>query len=289
MKRVAKTAALCAGLMGASLLLARVHPFGDAGLYAAAGKQRARIESSSLPAGVRSLLEDKCADCHSNQARAPLYGRFAPVSWMMERDVIVGRAHMNLSLWDSYSAEKQQVLEAEILQQTKTQRMPLPQYRWIHPQSRMADADIAAVASWTQGMNPAGAVPVSGVSGRGDAVRGRDVFERRCVGCHSLDSDREGPRLRGVFGRTSGSVRGFPYSAAMAKAGIAWDEASLEKWLADPDALVPGNNMEFHVANAQERRDLIQFLRSGGAQMAGALPHADGRELYAGKHGTMGR
>ena len=95
----------------------------------------------------------------------------------------------------------------------------------------------------------------------GDAPRGKDVFAKRCTGCHTLDQDREGPRLRGVFGRTSGAVPEFDYSPALAKAHIVWNETTLEQWLVDPDALVAGNNMESHVAKSQERRDLIRFLR----------------------------
>jgi cytochrome c len=95
----------------------------------------------------------------------------------------------------------------------------------------------------------------------GDAVRGKEVFEKRCTGCHALDQDREGPRLRGVYGRNSGEVPGFPYSEALKKARIVWNEKSLEQWLTDPDSLVPGNNMDFHVPKAQERRDLVRFLR----------------------------
>ena len=110
-----------------------------------------------------------------------------------------------------------------------------------------------------------GVLRVSDTTGQplteGDALRGKEVFGKRCTGCHAMDQDREGPRLRGVFGRSSGSVPGFDYSPALQKAHIVWNEATLEKWLADPDALVPGNAMEFHVAKPQERRDLIRFLR----------------------------
>jgi cytochrome c len=94
-----------------------------------------------------------------------------------------------------------------------------------------------------------------------DAVRGKEVFEKRCTGCHALDSDREGPRLRGVYGRTSGTVDGFTYSAALKKAHLVWNDATLDQWLAGPDELAPGNDMEIHVAKAKERRDVIQFLK----------------------------
>jgi cytochrome c len=91
--------------------------------------------------------------------------------------------------------------------------------------------------------------------------RGKTVFEKRCTGCHALDQDREGPRLGGVYGRASGAIAGFPYSPALAKAHIVWNEATLEQWLTDPESLVPGNNMDFHIPRPQERRDVIEFLK----------------------------
>jgi cytochrome c len=92
--------AACAVALLSSLLLARVHPFGDAGLYAAR-PSTAPIMEHSAPPRVRELLITKCADCHSTQTHAPIYGRFAPISWLMERDILEGRKHMNLSAWDS--------------------------------------------------------------------------------------------------------------------------------------------------------------------------------------------
>ena len=100
----------------------------------------------------------------------------------------------------------------------------------------------------------------------GDPARGREVFEKRCTGCHALDQNREGPRLRDVFGRTSGQVAGFPYSPALVKAHVVWNEESLERWLTDPDAMVPDNNMGFHVPKAQERQDVISYLRKSAGK-----------------------
>ena len=99
----------------------------------------------------------------------------------------------------------------------------------------------------------------------GDPVGGKQLFEKRCSGCHAMEQNREGPRLHGVFGRRSGEVPGFPYSDALRQAHILWDQKSLDQWLTDPDTLVPGNNMGFHVSKPNERRDLIRFLQVSAA------------------------
>lgn len=90
---------------------------------------------------------------------------------------------------------------------------------------------------------------------------GRDLFDARCAGCHALDRDKEGPRLAGVYGRTAGSVASFQYSNALTKSKIVWDEQTLERWLSDPDEMVPDNDMSFRVQNADERRKIIEFLK----------------------------
>lgn len=95
----------------------------------------------------------------------------------------------------------------------------------------------------------------------GNAARGKALFEKRCTGCHSLDKNKEGPRLRGVFGRRAGSVSDFGYSDPLKSSTFTWDETSLDRWLSNPDAVVPDNDMAFHISNSQERADIIQFLR----------------------------
>jgi cytochrome c len=91
---------------------------------------------------------------------------------------------------------------------------------------------------------------------------GKDLFERRCSGCHALDADHEGPRLRGVVGRTAGSVKTFQYSEALKNAKYTWDEATLDKWLSDPDSVVPDNDMSFRVPKPEERAAIISYLKS---------------------------
>jgi cytochrome c len=96
----------------------------------------------------------------------------------------------------------------------------------------------------------------------GDEAKGKDVFQRRCGGCHSLDRPMEGPKLRGVYGRRAGSTQDFHYSDALKNSKITWDGALLDKWLTDTESLVPDNDMTFRVPNPDERRDVIAYLKS---------------------------
>ena len=93
------------------------------------------------------------------------------------------------------------------------------------------------------------------------AASGKELFEKRCGGCHSLDRDKEGPRLRGVYGRSAGSVDSFQYSEALKKSKIKWNEATLDKWLTDTEKLVPDNDMAFHVEKPEERSEIIAYLK----------------------------
>lgn len=95
----------------------------------------------------------------------------------------------------------------------------------------------------------------------GDPARGAELYEQRCAGCHSLDANRIGPMHRGVVGRRAGSVKEFAYSDALRKSKLTWNEANLDRWLANPEALVPGQRMGYSVAAAADRADLIAYLR----------------------------
>lgn len=79
-----------------------------------------------------------------------------------------------------------------------------------------------------------------------------------CAVCHSTDgSEGTGPTLKGVAGRTSGTLAGFRYSRAMKLAGITWDATTLDRYLTDPQGLVPGNVMPFSGIEAAEARARI--------------------------------
>jgi cytochrome c len=95
-----------------------------------------------------------------------------------------------------------------------------------------------------------------------DAARGKQLYESRCIGCHSIDQNRAGPAHKGVFGRKAGSVKGFAYSPALKSSRLTWNERTLDRWLANPEALIPGQSMGFTVPDSIDRADLIEYLRT---------------------------
>lgn len=97
---------------------------------------------------------------------------------------------------------------------------------------------------------------------QGESAAGRIAFEKRCTGCHALDHDKEGPRLGGVVGRKAGTVAAFPYSDAVKGSSVVWTEEVLDKWLTDPETVIPATDMAFRLANAGERTAIIAFLKA---------------------------
>ncbi len=96
----------------------------------------------------------------------------------------------------------------------------------------------------------------------GNAQHGQQVFQDQCSGCHVLTGEGiAAPALSGVFGRKAGST-GFAYSDAMKKSGIVWDDANLHGFIADPGKVVPGTAMYFNLGDAQQRDDVVAYLRT---------------------------
>jgi cytochrome c len=236
--------------------LGYVHPFGNPRAEPAKGLG-ALLQDANIPADAKAVLVTKCADCHSSETRWPVYARVAPGSWLIERDIIEARKKMDLSRWEQMPAERQGVLTAKIVQEVKSGDMPPLQYLALHWDAKLSKTDVQTLSML--GKSAGGSEATLG--GAGDAARGKSVFEKRCTGCHALNAEREGPRLAGVFGRKAGSVPGFDYSAGLRNSGITWTDAALEKWLSGPDMVVPDTKMDFYVPKAEERRDLIAYLK----------------------------
>jgi cytochrome c len=95
----------------------------------------------------------------------------------------------------------------------------------------------------------------------GDAAHGQELYETRCIACHSLDENRVGPMHKGLFGRKAGSIADFDYSPAVKAAKIVWGDRTLNAWLTDPESVIPGQKMGYSVPDAADRADIIAYLK----------------------------
>ena len=87
------------------------------------------------------------------------------------------------------------------------------------------------------------ALAVVVMTARTETGSGKDLFERRCSGRHSLDHDKEGPRLGASTAERRDRLRRSITRTAWQNPHKAWDANSLEKWLAGPDKFVPDADM----------------------------------------------
>lgn len=90
---------------------------------------------------------------------------------------------------------------------------------------------------------------------------GEQVYAR-CAACHAIEANRTGPQHCGLFGRRAGTAPGYDaYSKALRDSNIVWDARSLDRFLRDPTAAVPGTTMGYAgVKDGAERAALIDWL-----------------------------
>jgi cytochrome c len=113
----------------------------------------------------------------------------------------------------------------------------------------------------------------------GDAVRGARDF-RSCMACHSINPGEHstGPSLANLWNRKAGTAEGFSrYSPVLSDANVEWDENSLDQWLSGPRKFIPGTSMNLQgITDAQERADLIAYLKAVSENVAPDIPPQGG-------------
>lgn len=134
----------CAG----SIVLSTIHPWGNPRM--AVGPNAPLLESSDVPSPVQSILEAKCADCHSERTRYPVYTHLAPVSWMIDRDVQRAREALNMSRWQNYSSSDRINELTRIASEVHNDRMPPRRYLLLHPSAHLSLADQQLVYDWAK-------------------------------------------------------------------------------------------------------------------------------------------
>lgn len=128
MKRIARWGL---SVLGALLVLLQFVPYGRAH-----SNPPVRQEPAWDTAQTRALAVRACYDCHSNETAWPWYSHIAPLSWLIQRHVEDGRAHLNFSEWDRPQKEAEEAAET-----VREGEMPLPSYLLTHPAARLSAAE----------------------------------------------------------------------------------------------------------------------------------------------------
>jgi cytochrome c len=89
---------------------------------------------------------------------------------------------------------------------------------------------------------------------------GQKIIEKNCLKCHGLEVSADAPALRGVVGRRAGKLEGYFFSEALAQATHVWDFIALKAWLTNPQKLIPGVEMDFHMEGYQDIDDVVAYL-----------------------------
>ena len=98
----------------------------------------------------------------------------------------------------------------------------------------------------------------------GDPTAGQTVFASHCAACHTTvpGENKIGPSLAGIVGSKSGTVPGFDFSPAMKNADLTWDDAELDKFLANPSGDVHGTKMFVNLPSESDRQNVIAYLET---------------------------
>lgn len=99
---------------------------------------------------VKSILEQSCYDCHSNNTTYPWYNNIAPVSYWLADHVKHGKGHLNFSAWADYSVKKKDHKLEEVIEMIEANEMPLNEYTWTHSEARLTDEQKMAVIEWAK-------------------------------------------------------------------------------------------------------------------------------------------
>ena len=91
---------------------------------------------------------------------------------------------------------------------------------------------------------------------------GKKAYQE-CIACHAVEKgvNGVGPSLAGIVGTKAGDVEGFRFSGPMKRSGVVWTPENLDKYIADPQAVVPGSRMPYSgMSDAKMRADLVSYL-----------------------------
>ncbi len=105
----------------------------------------------NAPMEVKTILQNSCYDCHSNETKWSWYSKVAPVSWLISKDVVEGREHLNFSDWEKLLPAKQRKLKEEIWEEIEEDKMPISNYTLLHPSAKLDLMKKQTIKKWVAG------------------------------------------------------------------------------------------------------------------------------------------
>ena len=106
------------------------------------------IYNNHIPESIVNILKTSCYDCHSNETSFPWYSHVAPVSWLVNRDVIKGREELNFSEWESQSKMDKAKNIDKIINEVKGGKMPMRIYILMHSEAKLNEDARQQFADW---------------------------------------------------------------------------------------------------------------------------------------------
>ncbi len=131
-----------------AIALSFIHPFGNPRV--ANGPAVQLLAGAQMPEPLRVLVGRKCGNCHSETIEWPVYSWIAPVSWLVEHDVMDARAHMNFSRWDTYGNQDKSDLLSRFAAKARSGEMPPARYTAIHRDSKLLPREQEALYDWAR-------------------------------------------------------------------------------------------------------------------------------------------
>ena len=106
--------------------------------------------NNEVPEKVENMLRAACYDCHSNESIYPWYAYIAPVSFLVNRDIRVGREELNFSNWETFSKIDKAKLLDKIIQEVEAEEMPMAIYPPLHPEAKLSTEDRKVLTDWAE-------------------------------------------------------------------------------------------------------------------------------------------
>lgn len=104
--------------------------------------------SENAPKKIKTLFQNSCYSCHSNQTNYYWYDHIAPVSWIIDNHVKEGKEELNFSIWKRIDSRDKTVILSEIAVEITEDKMPLSSFTFMHPETKINETDKKLILEW---------------------------------------------------------------------------------------------------------------------------------------------